>query len=77
MHYVQAWLKHLRHLDSLNNQTILQLLEKALGDIHPLRRNASCGVIAYHALFLASDESSFMTGQSMIVDGGRSVVYHL
>ena len=50
---------------------------KALGDIHPLRRNASCEEIAYPALFLASDESSFMTGQSMIVDGGRSVVYHL
>ncbi|MBU2924842.1 glucose 1-dehydrogenase [Colwellia sp. 1_MG-2023] len=50
---------------------------KALGDIHPLRRNAACKEIAYPALFLASDESSFMTGQSMIVDGGRSVVYHL
>ena len=50
---------------------------KALGDIHPLKRNASCEEIAYPALFLACDESSFMTGQSMIVDGGRSVVYHL
>jgi NAD(P)-dependent dehydrogenase (short-subunit alcohol dehydrogenase family) len=50
---------------------------KELGDIHPLRRNASCEEIAYPALFLAGDESSFMTGQSMIVDGGRSVVYHL
>ncbi|TYK66244.1 glucose 1-dehydrogenase [Colwellia echini] len=50
---------------------------KKLGDIHPLRRNASCEEIAYPALFLAGEESSFMTGQSMIVDGGRSVVYHL
>jgi NAD(P)-dependent dehydrogenase (short-subunit alcohol dehydrogenase family) len=50
---------------------------KNLGDIHPLRRNASCEEIAYPALFLASNESSFMTGQSLIIDGGRSVVYHL
>lgn len=48
---------------------------KAMGDIHPLKRNAHCDEIAYPALFLASKESSFMTGQSMIVDGGRSVVY--
>ncbi|WP_077341805.1 SDR family NAD(P)-dependent oxidoreductase [Pseudocolwellia agarivorans] len=48
---------------------------KAMGDIHPLKRNASCEEIAYPALFLASNESSFMTGQSLIIDGGRSIVY--
>lgn len=48
---------------------------KAMGDIHPLKRNASCEEIAYPALFLASNESSFMTGQSLVIDGGRSVVY--
>mgnify|MGYP000135173741 CR=1 FL=1 len=44
--------------------------------IHPLKRNASMQEIAYPALFLASQESSFMTGESMVVDGGRSVVYN-
>ncbi|MCX2780475.1 SDR family oxidoreductase [Microbulbifer thermotolerans] len=48
----------------------------AIATIHPLRRNASMEEIAYPAVFLASHESSFMTGQSLIVDGGRSVVYH-
>lgn len=48
---------------------------KEMGDIHPLKRNASCEEIAYPALFLASNESSFMTGQSLVIDGGRSVVY--
>ncbi|AQQ67192.1 3-oxoacyl-ACP reductase [Microbulbifer agarilyticus] len=49
---------------------------KAIADVHPLRRNASVEEIARPALFLASSESSFMTGHSLVVDGGRSVLYH-
>ncbi|APG62039.1 3-oxoacyl-ACP reductase [Sphingorhabdus lutea] len=52
-----------------------EAVRKAVGDIHPLKRNASPKEMAYPALFLASDESSFMTGQSLIVDGGRSALY--
>ena len=50
-------------------------VRKAVGDSHPMRRNASCEEMAFPALFLACDESSFMTGQSLIVDGGRSAFY--
>lgn len=49
---------------------------REMARVHPLNRNATTDEIAYPALFLASQESSFMTGQCLIVDGGRSVVYH-
>ena len=37
---------------------------------HPLGRSGEGSDIAQAALFLASDESSFMTGQAIVVDGG-------
>ncbi|MXY85709.1 MAG: SDR family oxidoreductase, partial [Chloroflexi bacterium] len=36
----------------------------------PLRRAADPSEVAYLALYLASDESSFSTGAEFIVDGG-------
>lgn len=44
--------------------------KKAIGACLPLRRIGKPRDIANAALFLASDESSFMTGAEMIVDGG-------
>lgn len=43
--------------------------ERVLATI-PLRRLGECEDIAHAALFLASDESSFMTGQCLVIDGG-------
>ena len=40
----------------------------------PLNRIASAGELADVAQFLASDGSSFMTGQILTVDGGRTLV---
>ncbi len=37
----------------------------------PLRRLGSVDEIGYTALFLASDEAGFITGQTIVVDGGQ------
>jgi NAD(P)-dependent dehydrogenase (short-subunit alcohol dehydrogenase family) len=36
--------------------------------------NAHPRQVAYAHLFLASDEASFINGQALVVDGGRTVV---
>lgn len=41
----------------------------------PMGRFGEAEEIANGALFLASDESSFMTGQSLLVDGGITAAY--
>lgn len=60
------------------------LLEKFLSDearrqrrlVHiPMGRFGTPSDIARAALFLASDDSAFMTGQSLIVDGGITAAY--
>jgi 3-oxoacyl-[acyl-carrier protein] reductase len=39
----------------------------------PVNRIGSPEDIAYTALFLASDEASYITGQTITVDGGRVI----
>ena len=38
-----------------------------------LKRNGKPIEIAYGALFLASKESSFMTGSQIVIDGGATI----
>jgi NAD(P)-dependent dehydrogenase (short-subunit alcohol dehydrogenase family) len=40
---------------------------------HPMGRLANTQDVAYAVLFLASDESSFITGLALPIDGGRSI----
>ena len=46
--------------------------EKKIGQLNPLKRAGAPDEIAGAALFLASDESSYVNGQAIAVDGGLS-----
>jgi NAD(P)-dependent dehydrogenase (short-subunit alcohol dehydrogenase family) len=45
---------------------------KRMGDMHPIGRMGQPSEVAAVAAFLASDDSSFITGASIPVDGGYS-----
>jgi NAD(P)-dependent dehydrogenase (short-subunit alcohol dehydrogenase family) len=45
-------------------------------DLHPPKRIGSPEEVAMTALFLASDEAPFINAECIVIDGGRSVLYH-
>ena len=45
-------------------------MRKMLESRHPIGRLGRPGEVAYAALYLASDEASYVTGTALTVDGG-------
>jgi 3-oxoacyl-[acyl-carrier protein] reductase len=60
-------------LPKLTAATDFATTKKAIIGTIPLGRLAEAKDIAYTALFLASDESSLITGVNLLVDGGRGI----
>ena len=46
--------------------------EEMLGHLNPLKRGGVPDEIARAALFLATDEASYVNGHALVVDGGLS-----
>jgi NAD(P)-dependent dehydrogenase (short-subunit alcohol dehydrogenase family) len=54
----------------LRSQGDVAKLRRALDGLHPLGRVGEPEEVAYGILYLASDESKFVTGSELVIDGG-------
>ena len=72
--WTDFWQKLAAHIAATNpaftGLTARQVFDKRVGDIIPMKREQEPEDIGWAAVFLASDEARYITGQSLNVDGG-------
>jgi meso-butanediol dehydrogenase / (S,S)-butanediol dehydrogenase / diacetyl reductase len=72
--YTEFWQKLAAHIAATNpafaGLTPRQVFEKRVGDIIPMKCEQTPEDIGWAAVFLASDEARYITGQALNVDGG-------
>ena len=56
------------------NNNLNKNLVKEITKLIPLRRMAAKNEYNYAILFLCSDGLKYMTGQNIVIDGGRSII---
>ena len=56
------------------NEATADVMRPMLANLHPIKRSGEPADIANMALFLASDESTFVTGQHLMVDAGLTAI---
>jgi NAD(P)-dependent dehydrogenase (short-subunit alcohol dehydrogenase family) len=64
-------------MTAMLNQEALRPIGEKLRKFHLLERFAKPAEIAAAILFLASDDASFVTGSSLVVDGGYTAGHRI
>ena len=70
VHPGYIWTPMVEHHLRDSGATDLGAARKAVGDLHPLGHMGEVDDIAWGVVYLASDESKFVTGAELVIDGG-------